>query len=86
MHQLFQIQADQPHHLRGHIPVLFRRGVQQHPVQIAQKLLLLLLGNDPSRMTAAISVEGDASLLTLLVENLNQAPILETSGFDIIEP
>ena len=48
--------------------------------------LLLLLGNDPSRMTAAISVEGDASLLTLLVENLNQVPILETSGFDIIEP
>ena len=48
--------------------------------------LLLILGNEQARMADAIGVEGDASLLTLLAENLNQAPILETNGFNIIEP
>ena len=48
--------------------------------------LLLILGNAQERMVEAIAVEGDASLLTLLAENLNQVPILETNGFNIIEP
>ena len=48
--------------------------------------LLLILGNDQVHMANAIAVEGDAALLTLLTENLNQVPILETNGFNIIEP
>ena len=48
--------------------------------------LLLILGNDQVHMANAIAVEGDAALLTLLAENLNQVPILETNGFNIIEP
>ena len=48
--------------------------------------LLLILGNDQVHMANAIAVEGDAALLTLLAENLNQVPILETNGFNTIEP
>ena len=48
--------------------------------------LLLILGNEQARMADAIGVEGDAALLTLLAENLNQVPTLKTNGFNIIEP
>ena len=48
--------------------------------------LLLILGNEQARMADAIGVEGDAALLTLLAENLNQVPTLEANGFNIIEP
>ena len=34
----------------------------------------------------AVQVEGDAGLLTLMMENMNQFPIDGTNPFNIIEP
>ena len=48
--------------------------------------LFAILTNNSETVAKAVKVEGNAELLTLLMENMNQFPIVGTSPFNIIEP
>ena len=55
-------------------------------ITCSKSALFYLLGNDQERIEQNIQVEGDAGLLTLLSENLNQVPSAGINAFNIIEP
>ena len=48
--------------------------------------LFAILTNNQEAVAQAVQVEGDAGLLTLMMENMNQFPIDGTNPFNIIEP
>ena len=48
--------------------------------------LFAILTNNQETVAKAVSVEGSAELLTLMMENMNQLPITGTNPFNIIEP
>ena len=48
--------------------------------------LFAILTNNSEAVAQAVRVEGDAGLLTLMMENMNQFPIDGTNPFNIIEP
>lgn len=48
--------------------------------------LFAILSNDQETVAESVKVEGDAELLTILMENMNQFPINGTNPFNIIEP
>ena len=48
--------------------------------------LFAILTNNSEVVAQAVRVEGDAELLTLMMENMNQFPIDGTNPFNIIEP
>lgn len=48
--------------------------------------LFAILTNNSETVAKAVKVEGNAELLTLLMENMNQFSIVGTSPFNIIEP
>ena len=48
--------------------------------------LFAILTNNSETVAKAVKVEDNAELLTLLMENMNQFPIVGTSPFNIIEP
>ena len=48
--------------------------------------LFAILTNSLETVAKAVRVEGNAELLTLLMENMNQFPIVGTTTFNIIEP
>ena len=48
--------------------------------------LFAILTNNQETVAKAVKVEDNAELLTLLMENMNQFPIVGTSPFNIIEP
>ena len=55
-------------------------------ITCSKSALFYLLGNDQEKIEKNIQVEGDAGLLTLLSENLNQVPSTGINAFNIIEP
>ena len=48
--------------------------------------LFAILTNNQETVAKAVNVEGNAELLTLMMENMNQFPITGTNPFNIIEP
>lgn len=48
--------------------------------------LFAILTNNQEAVAQAVQVEGDAGLLTLMMENMNQFPIDGTNPFNIVEP
>ena len=48
--------------------------------------LFAILTNNQEAVAQAVKVEGNAELLTLMMENMNQFPVGENNPFNIIEP
>ncbi|MGN0586301.1 MAG: alkyl/aryl-sulfatase, partial [Oscillospiraceae bacterium] len=48
--------------------------------------LFFIISNDKDNIAKAVKVEGNAELLTLLAENMDQVPIAGVSPFNIVEP
>lgn len=48
--------------------------------------LFYLITNDQEEVAKAVRIEGNAELVTLLAENLNQVPVSGPAAFNIIEP
>ncbi len=55
-------------------------------VTCPKKALALLLSGDMSKVKSAMKLEGDASKLELIVDNLNQFSVKDTAKFNIVEP
>ncbi len=55
-------------------------------VTCSKKALALLLQGDMEKITASMKLEGDASKLELIVNNLNQFSVKDSAKFNIVEP
>ena len=55
-------------------------------ISCPKNALFYLITNDQEEVAKAVRIEGNAELVTLLAENLNQVPVSGPAAFNIIEP
>ena len=55
-------------------------------VTCPKNALFYIITNDQENMAKTLKVEGNAKLVALLAENMNQVPVSGTPAFNIIEP